>query len=409
MGGWRSLLLFGVAVPLSARVLWVGASAEFPTVEAALRAARPGDTVRLQPGVYREWGLVVEVPIVLEGNGAAVLDAEGGGEILRVRASGVTIRGLVLRRSGVSFLRDNAAIRLDSVQDCRVERNRLEENFFGIYLARSARCTVQGNSILGKAEREASAGNGIHLWYCRDILVRGNTIAGHRDGIYFEFVQRSTVEENRSERNLRYGLHFMFSDSCLYRRNRFRENRAGVAVMYSRFITMEENRFEDNWGSSVFGLLLKDIYRSRIRRNVFVHNTVGMYVEGSDHNVVDSNRFERNGWALRLMASAQRNVFRANSFVANTFDLSTNSTRSFNELRGNYWSRYRGYDLDGDGYGDVPFHPVGLFALLVERFPPVVLFLHSLLVELLELAERVFPVLTPAAIVDPQPLMGQPV
>jgi nitrous oxidase accessory protein len=409
MGGWRSLLLLGVAVPLSARVLWVGANAEFPTVEAALRAARPGDTVRLQPGVYREWGLVVEVPIVLEGNGAAVLDAEGGGEILRVRASGVTIRGLVLRRSGVSFLRDNAAIRLDSVQDCRVERNRLEENFFGIYLARSARCTVQENSILGKAEREASAGNGIHLWYCRDILVRGNTIAGHRDGIYFEFVQRSTVEENRSERNLRYGLHFMFSDSCLYRRNRFRENRAGVAVMYSRFITMEENRFEDNWGSSVFGLLLKDIYRSRIRRNVFVHNTVGMYVEGSDHNVVDSNRFERNGWALRLMASAQRNVFRANSFVANTFDLSTNSTRSFNELRGNYWSRYRGYDLDGDGYGDVPFHPVGLFALLVERFPPVVLFLHSLLVELLELAERVFPVLTPAAIVDPQPLMGQPV
>jgi nitrous oxidase accessory protein len=403
------LLLLGVAVPLSARVLWVGASAEFPTVEAALRAARPGDTVRLQPGVYREWGLVVEVPIVLEGNGAAVLDAEGGGEILRVRASGVTIRGLVLRRSGVSFLRDNAAIRLDSVQDCRIERNRLEENFFGIYLARSARCTVQENSILGKAEREASAGNGIHLWYCRDILVRGNTIAGHRDGIYFEFVQRSTVEENRSERNLRYGLHFMFSDSCLYRRNRFRENRAGVAVMYSRFITMEENRFEDNWGSSVFGLLLKDIYRSRIRRNVFVHNTVGMYVEGSDHNVVDSNRFERNGWALRLMASAQRNVFRANSFVANTFDLSTNSTRSFNELRGNYWSRYRGYDLDGDGYGDVPFHPVGLFALLVERFPPVVLFLHSLLVELLELAERVFPVLTPAAIVDPQPLMGQPV
>jgi nitrous oxidase accessory protein len=409
MGGWRSLLLLGVAVPLSARVLWVGASAEFPTVEAALRAARPGDTVRLQPGVYREWGLVVEVPIVLEGDGAAVLDAEGGGEILRVRASGVTIRGLVLRRSGVSFLRDNAAIRLDSVQDCRIERNRLEENFFGIYLARSARCTVQENSILGKAEREASSGNGIHLWYCRDILVRGNTIAGHRDGIYFEFVQRSTVEENRSERNLRYGLHFMFSDSCLYRRNRFRENRAGVAVMYSRFITMEENRFEDNWGSSVFGLLLKDIYRSRIRLNVFVHNTVGMYVEGSDHNVVDSNRFERNGWALRLMASAQRNVFRANSFVANTFDLSTNSTRSFNELRGNYWSRYRGYDLDGDGYGDVPFHPVGLFALLVERFPPVVLFLHSLLVELLELAERVFPVLTPAAIVDPQPLMGQPV
>ncbi|MCS6965461.1 MAG: nitrous oxide reductase family maturation protein NosD [Candidatus Kapabacteria bacterium] len=380
----------------------------FPTLQAALAQARAGDTVHILPGVYREREIDIWVPLVIEASPGATLDGEGAGEILRVRASGTVIRGLTFRRSGVSFLRENAAIRIEGAHDCRIERNRLEGCFFGIYLSKSARCVVQYNVILGTAEREATSGNGIHLWYCRDILVRGNHVVRHRDGIYFEFVRHSTVEHNVSEDNLRYGIHFMFSDSCSYRFNLFQRNSAGVAVMYSRFILMENNRFEHNWGESTFGLLLKDISQSHVRRNVFLSNTTALYLEGSNHNLVDSNRFHANGWALRLMASATGNTFIANSFVANTVDATTNSTLSFNTFRANYWDRYRGYDIDRDGYGDVPFHPVSAFGILTERFPALLLFLRSFIAELWELAEQVFPVLTPMAIVDPTPLLEPP-
>jgi nitrous oxidase accessory protein len=35
-----------------------------------------------------------------------------------------------------------------------------------------------------------------------------NTINGHRDGIYFEFVTNSVIWRNTSEKNIRYGFAF---------------------------------------------------------------------------------------------------------------------------------------------------------------------------------------------------------
>ncbi len=405
---WRvgTLLLFLlVCVPSPARLLLVG-SPEIPTLRAALQQAHPGDTLRLLPGIYREQELTVTVPLLIEGTHSAIIDGEGKGQILQISASGTTIRGLTFRRSGLSFLRDNAAIRVEGATDCRIEQNRLEECFFGIYLAKAARCTVEGNIIAGQAQREATSGNGIHAWYCRDLVVRANVVMRHRDGIYFEFVRHSLVEHNTSENNLRYGLHFMFSDSCRYAYNLFRGNRSGVAVMYSHSILVQHNRFEYNWGSSAYGLLLKDISRSRIQHNLFLSNTTGLYMESATDNLIDSNRLQANGWALRLMASSTGNLFVANSFVANTTDLATNSSYTLNTFRANYWSRYRGYDLNRDGYGDTPFYPVNAFAILTERYPALLMLLRSFIVELLELAERIFPVLIPAAISDPTPLIA---
>ena len=40
-----------------------------------------------------------------------------------------------------------------------------------------------------------------------------------------------------------------------------------------------------------------------------------------------------------------------------------------NTFDGNYWDRYEGYDLNRDGVGDVPFRPVSLYAVVVERMP----------------------------------------
>ncbi len=95
--------------------------------------------------------------------------------------------------------------------------------------------------------RDATSGNGIHLWHSRDIVIQGNQVSGHRDGIYFEFVRaRLTFMTISAPDNLRYGLHFMYSDSCDYEGNTFRHNGAGVAVMYTHHVRMVGNRFTDN-------------------------------------------------------------------------------------------------------------------------------------------------------------------
>jgi len=120
---------------------------------------------------------------------------------------------------------------------------------------------------------------------------------------------------------------------------------------------------------------------------------------------VYGNEFLQNGYAVRIMANSMQNTFTGNDFAGNTFDVATNSRQNFNTFAGNHWSEYQGYDLDHDGVGDVPHHPVRLFALLVEKQPPGVVLMHSLFVHMIDTAERVLPAFTPETLLDEEPVM----
>ncbi|MEO8578374.1 MAG: NosD domain-containing protein, partial [Gemmatimonadales bacterium] len=232
-----------------------------------------------------------------------------------------------------------------------------------------------------------------------------NSVAGFRDGIYFEFVHDTEVLRNVSEGNLRYGLHFMYSDDCEYVGNTFRHNGSGVAVMYTKRVRMKSNRFEHNWGAAAYGLLLKEIYDSRIENNVFAENTTGLLADGATRVQATGNTFIHNGWAVKVEGSTQDGFFSANNFIDNTFDVTTNSREPSTKFEGNFWDAYHGYDLDRDGVGDIPHPPVRLFSMIVERNPQAIVLMRSALASLLDAAERLMPSLTPELFVDPRPVM----
>ncbi len=414
MKGLRHILLVLVWVfvlPFVAQAQEIVVSSEGPvrTLEAAVAQAAPGSRIVVRSGVYENVEVVVDKPLEIVGQGRAVLDGGGERQILTIRAEGVTVRGLTFRNVATSFVEDRAAIKVEEGHGCVLEGNRLEDTFFGIYLARTAGCRVANNVILGSKTSETRSGNGIHLWYSKGAVIEGNRVRGHRDGIYMEFVEDSEIVGNVSEHNLRYGLHFMFSDRCAYRDNTFQDNDAGVAVMYTRQVEMIGNRFIHNWGPAAYGLLLKDITDSRVAGNLFERNTIGLYAEGSSRTVVEDNDFIENGWAVKIMANTLDSRFTHNNFVGNTFDVATNSRQSYSTFDANYWDHYQGYDLDRDGYGDVPFRPVRLFALMVEQNEPALILLRSLFVSLLDAAERVLPTLTPETLIDQTPLMKKAV
>lgn len=372
------------------------------SIATAIGLVQPGGRIVLRPGVYREPTIVIHKPLTMLGDHGAVLDGSAAGQIMTVAADDVTIRGIEFRNVVPSFVEDHAAIGVVKATRCAIEGNRIVNAFFGIYLAGVSDCRVAGNIVRGERRTEATSGNGIHLWSANDITIEDNEVSGHRDGIYFEFVRNTVVQRNESEDNLRYGLHFMYSDDCRYAANLFRRNVGGVAVMYSKRVAMVDNRFEDNWGSASYGLLLKEIYDPVIERNRFRRNTVGIVADGAVRVVAAHNEFVGNGWALRLLGSTYDGRVESNDFIGNTFDVTTNGSGGA-LLAGNHFDSYRGYDLDRDGIGDVPHHPVRLFSVLVERNDPSIILLHSFFVDLLDAAERVLPSLTPETLIDTRP------
>ncbi len=411
LAGLVSATQTSLAAQAGDSLLHVGVGAPSPsalTLTAALaRVSRHGRIV-VHPGIYRESTLVIQRPVHLEGLPGAVLDGEGNRGLLIVNADSVRVRGFTFRNTGASHTEDRAAIRVFESIACEIAGNHFESTFFALHLQRVDGCVVRGNTMRGLAGSQSSTGNGVHVWSSRNVLVEENRITGHRDGIYFEFTREATARRNVVTKSLRYGLHFMFSDSCAYESNRFTENRSGVAVMYAKHVRIVDNLFSDARNSASYGLLLKEINDSHITGNDFIDNTIAVHLEGSNRNELSHNRFEANGWALRLLADAQENQVRNNSFARNMFDVATNSQSHYSTVRGNYWDRYRGYDLGRDGVGDVPHAPVRLFALVVERAPAALLLVRSVIADALDLLERIAPMLTPATLIDAAPLMREP-
>ncbi|HJQ53800.1 MAG TPA: nitrous oxide reductase family maturation protein NosD [Gemmatimonadaceae bacterium] len=399
-------IAIGLCTPSAgAQTIVVSPTGPVRTVSGAIRLASRHARIIVKPGVYAEPTILVDKPVEIVGDGWPVLDGKGMRQIMTVTADSVTIRRLRFAHVGTSFTEDWAAVRFQSVRGCAVEGNRFDDAFFGIYLARVDDCVVRGNVLRSNRGREMNSGNGIHLWNANRITIADNRISGHRDGIYFEFVHNSVISGNLSERNLRYGLHFMYSDDCRYLRNTFRNNGSGVAVMFTHRVEMTGNRFEENWGGAAYGLLLKEIADSKLDGNLFSRNTTALMADGANRIQATRNDFVDNGWAVKLEASTQEGSFTGNNFIGNTFDVAANNSESTNTFARNYWDGYRGYDLDRDGFGDVPFHPVRLFSVVVAQNAPSIILLRSNFVRLLDSAESIIPALTPEAVADREPSM----
>lgn len=371
----------------------------------AIQQAKPGDTLLIKKGLYKEGNIVISKPLCLLGVEAPVLDGENKNEILTLTGKNIIIKGIHFYNAGYSSINDFAAIKIIDATGISIENNTIINAAFAIHFSNSTNSVVRNNSIRGTNKSEHSSGNGIHLWKCDGMLIENNQVQGHRDGIYFEFVTGSVIRKNVSELNIRYGLHFMFSHNDTYLGNTFQNNGAGVAVMYSKNVRMENNLFDKNWGASAYGILLKDISNSHIINNQFIKNTVAIHMEGSSRIEISNNVFKANGWAIKVQASCDDNSFHHNNFFANSFDVATNGTMSLNKFYNNYWDKYEGYDMNKDGIGEVPYHPVSMYAMVVEQNPTTLLLMRSFMVSLLDKAEKAIPSLTPENLVDEKPLL----
>lgn len=374
-------------------------------IQLKIQNAKSGDTLFLEEGTFDETGLIIDKPLVMIGVGDVVINGMNKDNVLTITSDKVILQGIKIINSGYSSYNDLAGIMIKNCSEVQILNCEVRDCFFGIYFSNSKNCRVENSTVISSRSTETKSGNGIHLWKSDNFIIKGNHVSGNRDGIYLEFATNIQVLNNESLQNIRYGLHFMFSHNNTYDNNIFRSNGAGVAVMYTKNVKMTNNRFVDNQGISSYGLLLKDITDSYIVGNTFSNNTVAITMEESNRIQVNNNNFTGNGWAMKIQASCSDNVITRNNYVANTFDITTNGTAVMNTFNENYWDKYSGYDLDKDQKGDVPYYPVSVYSVIVERIPVAMILYRSFIVTLLEQMEKIMPSITPVDLVDTKPLL----
>jgi nitrous oxidase accessory protein len=380
------------------------------SLDRALAELPARSVVCLRPGSYAG-PVKIRQPVVLWGPPEAVIRSAGAGTTLEVKASKSTLYGFSIDGSGGRFDTLDAALRIEA-DDVRVEGVGIRRAVFGLLVEKSRRVTLLGNEIHGTEEGPLGLrGDPIRLWETYDSRIENNRVIAGRDVVIW-YSSRNRIANNVVSDG-RYGTHLMYSHSNQVVDNRYERNVVGAFVMYSRNIEFERNLLLHSAGSAGIGLGLKESGNVTIRGNLFANNTVATYIDTSPLERSDRNRFERNAFVLNGTAVIFHGRERGNTFEDNVLRdnqeqvrVEGNSDSSGTLWQNNYFDDYVGYDLDGDGIGDVRYELRSLSGELIRRRPDLELLRGTPALWLVDAMAHVAPLFqTRALAVDASPRM----
>src|SRR5262245_18431476 len=177
--------------------------------------------------------------------------------------------------------------------------------------------------------------------------------------------------------------------------------------MYSKGIEFRRNAFVHNRGFSSFGILFQDCDTCLSENNLLADNATGLFAEALRNSVFLKNVVTENDVALQIYGSCSNLSFSGNRFIQNLSALQligkhANARWEVNG-QGNFLSVYDGYDLDGDGTGDLPYPLQNVFEYLEGNDPRLRLYINSPASQALVAAERVFPIIQSSEESDARP------
>ena len=168
------LFLFTLGSAFANRIE-VGKDKFIRSLRQGIKAAKDGDTVFLNKGVYKEGNIIIDKAIYVIGIESPVLDGENKNEILTLTGKNILIKGIHFANAGYSSMNDYAALKIIDATNVTVEYNIINNTSFAIHVANTTHSTIRSNTIKGNNKSEHLSGNGIHLWKCAYMLVENNT------------------------------------------------------------------------------------------------------------------------------------------------------------------------------------------------------------------------------------------
>ncbi len=372
----------------------------------AIETAKAGDILRLGPGIY--FGpLVITKALAIEGSKGTTIKGNGNGSVITIKASDVRLRGLTIIGSGSSNNTLDSAVKLPKGwRGARIEGNTMLGNLVGVDVHGASDALVARNVIVGRRDQRMNdRGNGIYVWNAPGLIVEGNDIRYGRDGIFVNSSNQDIFRNNRF-RDLRFAVHYMYTHNSVVSGNISIGNHLGFAVMFSDNVKVTNNV---SLNDRDYGIMLNYTNNSQITGNL-VRDTKdrGIFVYNAQKNQITGNRLERCGIGIHFTAGSEHNDVSGNAFVGNRVqvkyvgskwvDWSTNG-------RGNYWSNFAAYDLDGDGIAEGVFRPNDAVDRVLWTQPAARLLLGSPAVQLVRWSQSAFPALLPGGVVDRHPLM----
>jgi len=308
------------------------------TIQAAIDAASPGDSISVAAGTYAE-NVSVGKQLSIAGEGAAqtIIDGGGSGTVLAITANGAIVSDLGVTGSGANNSNADAGVKV-TANNCTISSVAAMSNQYGIVLDQATGCVIDRSDAI---ENQL----GIYVWQGGGHEISGCAVEGN-PGNGIQLADTGASAPNH--------IHD----------NQVADNGQAGSITAGIFL----------WGSGSKNNIIED--------NDIVGNSDGIHCRAYG---ITGNIFRRNsirnstGAAVRYTNSAGPNTFYHNSFIGNAADApATHSADAWDDgypRGGNYWAAYTGTDAftgpaqdqpGADGIGDSPHH---VSAGAADRYP----------------------------------------
>ena len=372
----------------------------------AIDKAPEGSILKLPKGIYNG-SIVIKKPLTILGKeDGVVIDGEGKGTVITIESSFVTLKNLRITNSGAMTHTLDSAILIKNASQCEVSFCQIDNSLFGIDMQMVNNSLILENNITSKDFDLGLRGDGLRLWYSHNNIVRKNRLIKSRDMVVW-YSHGNLIEENIGE-HCRYSLHFMYAGKNIVRNNRYKHNSVGIFFMYSQDTIATGNIVQSSIGATGMGIGMKDVSNFTIKENTIIYCAQGLYIDRSPfepdtHNWIEDNKVLYNSEAIHFHSLSENNILKNNIIKGNIEDIvndSRGSKTNENEIVGNYWDNYAGFDRDQDNIGDTP-HKVYQYADQLWVYNPDVKFFYgSPVISLLNFLAKLAPFSEPIFLLE---------
>jgi nitrous oxidase accessory protein len=370
-------------------------------LQEAIDNAPEGSVLKLPKGVYKG-SIIINKPLSIIGKeDGVIIDGGGIGTVIQITSSYVTLKNLTITGSGDRHDLLDSAIKINNSKQSEISNCIIKDSLFGIDITMTNNSIFSNNYITSKDLELGLRGDGLRLWYSNDNIVSNNKLVKSRDMVIW-YSHGNTVENNYGEQN-RYSLHFMHAGKNIVKDNTYKLNSVGIFFMYTKDTIATGNTIQSSLGATGMGIGLKDVSNMTLNDNTIIYCAQGIYIDRSPYepdtkNWLENNKILYNSEAIHFHSISENNVIKANTILGNIEDIindSRGSKTDLNEIAGNYWDNYEGFDENGDNIGDTA-HKVYQYADQLWVYNPNVKFFYgSPVIALLNFLAKLAPFTQP--------------